>query len=337
MSNAYGDRPLNIGTVGVALAGPSGTTQPNTSRKLTFGGKDGIDIPPGASVVSDPVDMVVYAQARLSVSIYLPSETPLSTFHWDGRQTAWFGKGDLTNIEQFPAATTTDARVLLSAILVDTPNEGAVVVIGDSITDGNGATVDADARWPDFLAKRLAPRHVAVLNAGISGDRLLRDKMGANAVARLERDVFAQPNVKAMVVLIGINDIAWPGTAFAPNEARPTAEAMIAGYEQFIAQAHAHNIRIIGATLTPFEGALTGTPLADYSNPDKDALRQQVNRWIRESAAFDGIVDFDLALRDPAHPARLIPALDSGDHLHPGDDGNKAMADALDLEALLGR
>lgn len=176
-----------------------------------------------------------------------------------------------------------------------------------------------------------------MLNAGISGARLLRDKMGVNALARFDRDVLAQPNVKAVILMIGINDIAWPGTAFARDQARPTAAAMIAGYRQVIALAHARNIRVIGATLTPFAGALSGTPLGDYYSADKDALRQEVNRWIRESGAFDSIVDFDRLLCDPTHPAQFAPAFDSGDHLHPGDGGNKAMADAVDIAALLGR
>ena len=222
-------------------------------------------------------------------------------------------------------------------VLVDAPSDGAVVVIGNSITDGNGATVDADTRWPDFLAKRLAPRRIALLNGGISGGRLLRDKMGVNVAARLGRDVFAQPKVKAAIVLIGINDISWPGTGFAPNRKRPTAEEMIAGYRQLIALAHADNVRLIGATLPPFEGALSGTPLANYYNSEKDSLRQKINSWIRESGAFDAVVDFDAVLRDPANPARLKPGFDSGDHLHPGDTGNRAMADAVDLDALLGR
>jgi lysophospholipase L1-like esterase len=335
-SNTYGDGPVTIGAVSVAPAGQQGTVSSSAIRVLTFGGKRSVVIPPGAPAVSDPVDMAADDQSRLAVSIFLPGETRLSTFHWDGRQTAWFGKGDLTLAGDFPASETTDARVLLTDVLADTPNHGAVVVIGDSITDGNGATVDADARWPDFLAKRLAPRHVAVLNAGISGARLLEDKMGVNAAARLERDVLSQPNVRALIVLIGINDISWPGTAFASHAKRPSAEAMIAGYRQLIALAHARNIRVIGATLTPFDGALSGTPLEGYYDADKDALRKEVNRWIRESGAFDAVVDFDALLRDPDKNARIAPAFDSGDHLHPGDKGNMAMAEAIDLETLLG-
>lgn len=337
LSNAYGDQPMRIGRASLGLAGEDGAAQPGTIHKLTFGGEDGITIPPGAPAVSDPLDLTVEDQARLAVSIYLPDETPLTTFHWDGRQTAWFGDGDLTQAEGFTATSSTDARVILSDILVDTPNEGAVVVIGDSITDGNGATVDADTRWPDFLAVRLAPHRIAVLNAGISGGRLLQDKMGVNVATRFQREVLSQPNVKAAILLIGINDISWPGTDFAPDQQRPTAEQMIAGYRQVIELARTNNVRLIGATLPPFEGALTGTPLGNYYHADKDALRQEINRWIRESGAFDAIVDFDAVLRDPDHPARISPAFDSGDHLHPGDAGNRAMAEAVDLDALLGR
>jgi lysophospholipase L1-like esterase len=335
-SNAYGDRPLRIGGASVGIAGDNDAAATGTLHKLTFSGKDDVVVPPGAPAMSDPLLLPVDAQAKLTVSIYLPDETPLTTFHWDGRQTAWFGDGNQTQAETITATETTDARVFLSEVMVDTPNEGAVVVIGDSITDGNGATVDADARWPDFLAERLAPQRIAVLNAGISGGRLLLDKMGVNVAARLERDVFAQPKVRAAILLIGINDISWPGTAFAPDQMRPTADEMIAGYQQVIALAKGHNIRLVGATLPPFEGALAGTPLDDYYNPEKDALRQEINRWIRTGGAFDAVVDFDAVLRDPADKERVNPAFDSGDHLHPGDAGNRAMAEAVDLDELLG-
>jgi len=157
-----------------------------------------------------------------------------------------------------------------------------------------------------------------------------------NVAARLERDVFAQPKVRAAILLIGINDISWPGTAFAPNQMRPIADEMIAGYQQIIALAKGNNIRLVGATLPPFEGALTGTPLDDYYNREKDALRQEINRWIRTGGAFDAVIDFDAVLRDPANQSRINPAFDSGDHLHPGDAGNRAMAEAVNLDELLG-
>jgi lysophospholipase L1-like esterase len=208
------------------------------------------------------------------------------------------------------------------------------VALGDSITDGAGATMDRDTRWPDFLAARLVDKQVAVLNAGISGARLLQDKMGDNALARLDRDVLSQPGIVSVIVMIGINDISWNHMAFAPGDGAADAEQLIAGYRQLIARAHARNVRIIGATLTPFEGALKDTPLIGYYTADKERVRQSVNEWIRRGGEFDDVVDFDALLRDPAHPTRLLPAYDSGDHLHPGDAGNKVMADAVDINAL---
>lgn len=336
-SNEYGTTPLRIGSATVALAGDGPATAPGTLHELTFGGQTTVTLPAGAPAVSDPVDMDVENAGRLAVSLYLPDETTLTTFHWDGKQTAYIGSGDLTADSSFTPLNTTDARVLLSGVLVNARNRGAVVVFGDSITDGNGSSLNADTRWPDFLARRLAVHRVSVVNAGISGARLLQDKMGVNASARFTRDVLAQSGVRAVILLLGINDISWPGTAFARQQVRPSASALISAYRQLIAFAHAHNVRIVGATLTPFEGALSGTPFDGYYNADKDALRQEINRWIRSSGAFDAIIDFDAMLRDPSHPSRLAAKFDSGDHLHPGDRGNQAMAEDVDLDAVLGK
>jgi len=176
-----------------------------------------------------------------------------------------------------------------------------------------------------------------VLNAGISGGRLLSDGMGEKALARFGRDVLDQPGVRAVIVLIGINDISWPGTAFAPQVHRPTLEELTNGYAQLVAQARRRGVRVIGATLTPFAGARPGTPLDDYYQPEKDALRQQLNAWIRASGTFDAVLDFDAWARDPAHPLHLLPAYDSGDHLHPGDAGNRALAEKIDLSLLFDR
>lgn len=336
LSNEYASAPVQIGEAHVAVAGDGSKIVSGTDRVMTFGGREKAIIPSGASLTSDPVDLPVDALSHLSVSVYLPQETPLSTFHWDGKQTAYIGAGNQTASEAFATTQTTDARILLTEILVDAPaNDGAIVAIGDSITDGNGASLDTDNRWPDFLAERLVPKQMAVVNAGISGARLLDDAMGVKASARFSRDVLAQPGVKAVILLIGINDISWPGTPFAPEKSLPSFETLISGYLQLAAQAHAHNLSIVGGTLTPFEGALSGTPLDAYYTPEKEALRQKVNSWIRTSGAFDAVVDFDLLLRDPSHPARLLPEFDSGDHLHPGDNGNRAMADAIDLNMLV--
>lgn len=339
LSNDYGREPLAIGAVRVALAGTASAIAPGSDRAVLFDGKPRATVPPGAPLVSDPVDLGVAPLARLSVSVWLPGRAATATFHWDGRASAWIVAGDQTAAARLDtaAATTTGARLFLAAVQVETEAPAATVVaIGDSITDGNGATMDADTRWPDFLAARLAPSNIAVLNAGISGARLLGDRMGANALARFDRDVLSQPRVRSVVVMLGINDIAWPGTAFDPAGHPPHVAALVAGYRQLIVRAHARGIRIVGATLTPFEGALPGTPLDNYFDAAKDVLRRQVNAWIRESGEFDAVVDFDALLRDPAHASRLRAAYDSGDHLHPGDRGNEVMAEALTDALLLG-
>lgn len=343
LSNAYGQQPITVGRATVARPDQNqqdGTVDGGSLRAVTFSGRDAATLLPGASLISDPVALPVSALGRVMVSLYLPNATPLTTFHWDGRQTGWIVAGDQAATPTLhgaePTRLRTTARALLTGIQVETaPPARAVVVLGDSITDGATASLDKDHRWPDFLAERLAPHGVAVVNAGISGARLLRDGMGVNALARLERDVLAQPGVRSVIVMLGINDIAWPGTAFERSAPRPTLNDLAAGYRQLIEQARSRGIRVVGATLAPFEGALPDTPLADYYHPGKDALRKQVNDWIRHSGAFDAVIDFDAVLRDPTHPARIAAHFDSGDRLHPSDAGNRAMADAVDLDALL--
>lgn len=340
LSNAYGSQPIIVGSATVARPLRGGAVVADSLRTVTFGDHDAATILPGASLISDPVALPIAALAQVAVSLYLPDATPMSTFHWDGRQTGWIVPGDQAATAALKmtdeSAHSTTARPLLVGIQVEAEQTArTVVVIGDSITDGATASLDQDSRWPDFLAARLAPHGVAVVNAGISGARLLSDGMGVSALARLDRDVLAQPGVQSVIVALGINDIAWPGTAFAPDSTRPTLDAMTAGYRQLAEQARAQGLRVIGATLTPFEGALPGTPLDNYYHPDKDALRRQVNDWIRHSGAFDAVIDFDKTLRDPGHPSRMAHRFDSGDHLHPGDAGNRAMAETVDLNALL--
>lgn len=335
-SNEHSVEPLTIGAVTVALAAEGCALQAGTLRQLTFGGAHGLVVPAGAPAVSDTVALDVPDGARLAVSLHLPKRTRLTSFHWEGRQTAYLGSGDLTADEVIVADDTTDARLFLSAVQVQTPNRGAVVVLGDSITDGQGVSVDADCRWPHELARRLAPRRIAVLNAGISGARLLADKMGVNAPARFVRDVVAPPGVKSVIVLLGINDIGWPGTPLTQDRDPPAWTALLSAYQQLIGLAHAYGLRVVGGTLPPFEGALAATPLAAYYSRAKDQLRRKVNHWIREGGAFDAVIDFDARLRDPRHPLRLATPFDCGDHLHPGEQGCRAMAEAVDLDALLG-
>ncbi len=331
LSNEYSQQPLHIGAIRVT---PS--KQPDQTIAVTFQGQGSVTIPAGAPMLSDPVDLPVAALSSLNISMYFPQKTALSTFHWDGRQTAWIAAGDQSVQPTLTHAEKTTARIVLSSVLVESPQPAStVVVLGDSITDGNTATLDANTRWPDFLAQRLAPHNVAVLNAGISGARLLSDRMGVNALARFERDVLSQPNTQAVIILLGINDISWPGMAFDPQGKARALSELTQAYQQLISRAHSKGIRVIGATLLPFQGALSATPFAAYYNTDKDQLRQQLNDWIRNSGNFDAVVDFDRLMADPQQPLRLNPAFDSGDHLHPGDAGSKAMADAVDLKLLI--
>ncbi|PSD47650.1 lipase [Stenotrophomonas maltophilia] len=331
LSNAYGTQPLRIGAASVA-ARAGDTPQP-----LSFDGQPGVLIGPGQERLSDPLSLATDDRQALQVSIFVPGPTPVQTFHWEGRQTSWTAPGDQSRAQALSAASSTTARLFLAGIEVEAAARArSVVVIGDSITDGATASLDQDQRWTDHLAARLAPRGIAVVNAGISGGRLLRDGMGESVLARLQRDALDQPGVASVIVLIGINDISWPGTAFARNQARPALAELQAGYRALAEQARGRGIRIVGATLTPFAGALPGTPLDDYYHPDKDVLRRQLNAWLRTDSPFDAVIDLDAALRDPADPSQMAAAYDSGDHLHPGDAGNRAMAEAVDLEVLMG-
>jgi lysophospholipase L1-like esterase len=341
LSNEYGTRPLTIGAAHIAIAGTGSSIAPGSDKPLTFSGNASFTIPPGAPAVSDPVDLTVAPLSNLAVSLFLPEITPLTTFHWEGVQTATIAPGNQTGEAEIKGGETTKARVLLSEIQVDAPADArAIVTFGDSITDGADSTPDANHRWPDLLAERLQKAgntHVAVLNEGISGARILRDRMGVNALARFDRDVLDHAHADTVVLMMGINDIGWPGTILVPKgEPAPSADDIIAGYKQLITRAHAHGMRIIGATLTPFEDTFHGNPLYGYYDEEKEKKRQAVNEWIRTSGAFDGVIDFDAATRDPANPKHILPAYDSGDHLHPQDVGYKAMADSIDLNLLKG-
>ncbi|WP_374584753.1 SGNH/GDSL hydrolase family protein [Pseudoduganella sp.] len=336
-SNLYGRTPLVIGAAGVAPALDSGAAaasarQDGAGVALTFGGRRGVTIAPGQSATSDAARLPVAARQRLVVSTWLPQRTPVDTFHWGAQQTAFAKRGKHVGAAGMAGAQALAGRAFLSAVQVAGPARRTVVALGDSITDGNGSTPDRNRRWPDQLAD-LADQagqagRVAIVNAGISGARLLADGMGEKAIARFQRDVLAQPGVDTVIVLLGINDIGWQGSAFAPHEAPASAAALVAGYRALIAAARAQQVRIVGGTLLPFEGALHGTPLEGYHSAAKDRVRQEVNAWIRNSGEFDAVVDFDLRLRDPAHPARLLPAYDCGDHLHPSDAGYAEMARA---------
>lgn len=337
LSNEYGEMPLVIGAATVGLSGGAAAVKDGSNKPVTFGGKTSITVPPGAPVVSDPVDLKVGPLENLAISIFLPKVAPATTMHWDGRQTAYIVAGNKTADADIKPDSTTLSRLFLNGILVDAQDDArAIVTFGDSITDGDGSTADANHRWPDLLAQRLKEaggRPVAVLNEGISGARILSDRMGVNALARFDEDVLSHPHVDTVILMMGINDIGWPDSPLDTAPA-PSAEDVIAGYKQLIARAHDNDIRIIGATLTPFAVAFKGTPLEGYYNEDKEAKRVAINEWIRTSKAFDGVIDFDAVVRDPANPKQIQKAFDKGDNLHPNDAGYKAMAESIDLKLL---
>jgi lysophospholipase L1-like esterase len=281
-------------------------------------------------MLSDPVNMPVGAFAELTVSLFISSETACTTVHYADLNDDYLSSiGDFTRDEALPGSARTIERAFLTGIDVLGPDGARVLVaLGDSITDGG-----SNARWPDRLAARLnsgasSPSR-AVANAGIRGNQLLRDGAGSNALARFDRDVLAVPGVTEVVVLEGINDIGSAGLTWAGHRYGPmTAEDAISAYRQLIARAHECGLRILGATLLPFEGKQKDS---GYYSVAKETIRQTINRWIREAGEFDGVIDFDAHLRDPGHPSRLLPVYDSGDNLHPSAAGYQAMADAFDL------
>ncbi len=335
LSNAYGDRMVEVGSVHIAVRAKNSSTVPGSDRVLTFGGRRTLVLSTNAPALSDPVPLPVPAGGDLAISLYLPKAAEGAGIHYSAQQTSYIGKGDMTAAESIANPESITSWVFLTGVDVLAPESAsAVVAFGDSITDGARSTVDTNRRWPDFLAERLRGRgghEVGVLNAGIGGNRVLRDpaeniRFGMNALARFDRDVLAQPGVKFVIVLEGINDLGHAGTSAALSET-PTAEDLIAGLTQMIERAHERGLKIFGATLTPF----AGTAFPGYYTPEKDAKRKKINEWIRTSKAFDGVIDFDKAVRDPDHPDAILPAYNGGDQLHPGDAGYKAMGAAIDL------
>jgi len=338
LSNAFGTQPLHLASVHVArpISPASAKIDPTSDRAVTFSGSPDVIIPAGAEYLSDSVAYPVLPLSDLAVSIHLDDAPAQQTGHPGSRATSYLVHGDAVAATDLVEAKKFDHWYQLTGVDV-AGGVGAVVALGDSITDGHGATTNGNDRWTDVLAQRLqaneATRGIGVLNEGIGGNHLLTDGLGPNVLARLDRDVLAQPGVRWVIVLEGVNDLGGlTRLADPPQEAHAAfVRRILASYEQIIARAHDAHLRVIGATILPYTDS-------DYYHPpaSNEADRQVINAWIRAAGHFDGVVDFDKALADPARPNHLNPAYDSGDHLHPSAAGYRAMGELIPL-SLFGR
>lgn len=335
LSNAFGTAPLHITSVHIARPQSltEGSIDTATDTALTFSGQPDVTIPAGAEYYSDPVAFPVAPLSDLAVTLHLDDPPAQQTSHPGSRETSFLAHGDQVSAATLKGAKTFEHWFFLSGVdVAESSPAASIVAFGDSITDGHGATTNGNDRWPDDLARRLqanpATRGFGVLNVGIGGNRMLLDGLGPNALARFDRDVASQTAARAVIVLEGINDLGMQTRLHPVSKAEHEAlvRNIIAAYAQMILRAHARGIRVMGATITPDGGN-------GYYHPDalNNADRHAINEWIRTPGHFDAVVDFDKVVRDPAHPDQLLPAYDSGDHLHPSSAGYRAMAAAIPL------
>lgn len=323
LSNEYGNSPLNIKQVRLADHFSNSTIKENSSKTLTFSGNDFISIPIGETVVSDPLDYNLKPLSTLAISIYF-GETPTSlTGHPGSRTTSYIEHGNVTDRLEMPTAISTEHWYVISGIdvITEDPDYGAVVAIGDSLTDGRGSTTDKNNRWPDILAERLSANpktsKIGVLNQGIGGNAVLSGGLGPTVSKRFARDVLAQSGVRYLIIFAGVNDIGGCTNIEIIDE-------FIAAYRKFIKQAHQKGITVFGATILPFGGSM-------YDSPLKRQVRTTINEWIKSSGEFDAVLDWDAVICDPNNPERIFSLYDSGDHLHLSPEGYKKLAETIDL------
>jgi lysophospholipase L1-like esterase len=330
ISNEFGTSPLMIEEADVAMSEGDDKVRTQTRHRITFGGVETVIIPAGALAVSDPVEMSVPSLADLAISVFLPKQAlPLLSYHPLASSTAYMADGNQASAAELQHSTMLKSGYLVTGVDVRTPlTSSAVVTLGDSITDGAHSTPNRNARWPDVLAARLHAKpetsQIGVLNEGISGNRVLHDGAGSNALARLDRDVLAQSGVRYLIILESINDIRYATNQRGPEDAA-TVPQIIWALQQISIRAHSRGLKVYCGTILPFGGSKN-------ANNEGEQMRHAINEWIRKTNTFDAVVDFDLAAHDPAHEDQFSPANDSGDHLHLNDAGYKAMADSIDLK-----
>lgn len=325
-SNEFSTSPVILNAVHIAVSVDSSAIVPETDLELRFSGEPEVTIGPGSAIISDPFKFALESRSNTAITIHFGDTSPDVTGHPGSRTTSYLVHGNKVSAVDFPDAVQTDHWYIINGIdVVAEKSAAAVVVLGNSITDGRGSGTNKQNRWPDELARRLQEnpdtRLVAVLNQGIGGNCVLRDCLGPAALSRIERDVIGATKVRWLIILEGINDIGQTQTAEAASK---VADDLIAAYEQMIDRAHAMGIRVYGATLLPFGGSF-------YDTAYRETARNTVNEWIRSSGRFDAVIDLDATLRDPGDPLRLLPAADTGDHLHPNEAGHRMMAEAVDL------
>jgi lysophospholipase L1-like esterase len=328
LSSPFGGTPVAVGNAHIAIRSNDSEIVPASDRAISFNGKPGFTLGPGMVILSDPIDLAIPSQSDIAVSLYLPGDTGSPSAH-NGLRSAYVAEGNVTGAPVLADAMKAPAYYWLAALDVLAPGHSSLIVtLGDSITEGARSTPDTNSMWPAVLSARLAANKAtadfAVANMGIGGNRVLRDGSGASALARFDRDVLSQSGVKWVMVLEGINDIGHGNTE------PVSADDLIGAFKQIVARAHTHDIKVIGCTLPPYQGA-------SYSREEGEAIRQTFNTWIRTGGEFDAVVDFEAAMRDPDNPKRIRPEFDPGDHLHPNDAGYKAMGNAIDLSIFTGK
>lgn len=327
-SNRYGAQPL--------VMGESYMSVPDlcSALPITFNGKIGATIPVGNILCSDEISLHIPSLSEINLRTYLPEKIPVNTFHWDARHFSLLESGNQAVREEAGDGQKVSSRFLVESVQVQPGSAGStLVVIGDSMVDGNGVEMDTYGRWTDFLAERFIAENIAVVNAGQSGSRLLKDGVGISALSRFGRDVLELPGVTACIVQVGLNDIGLAGTALDPESPLPSATELINGYRQLLTMAREYHIRMTGVTLVPLRGA-GEYGIEDFYQPEKEVVRQEVNHWMRTSGEFDAIIDSDLLVRDPECISQLSAQYDSGDHLHLNYEGHLRVAQSVPLTVI---